>query len=146
MTSLFFIWLSLSLIFFLIELGGISLFFFVSFAIGAIFAAMISLGNFSLWVQLITFLLVSFIVFIIMRFVFNPKRYVPHVTNVDVLPGKKGIIITAIAPGMTGQVKIGGEVWTARSFNAEIIFEGASVEVIRVQGCHVIVKPIEKRS
>ena len=47
---------------------------------------------------------------------------------------------------MTGQVKIGGEVWTARSFNAEIIFEGASVEVIRVQGCHVIVKPIEKRS
>lgn len=80
-----------------------------------------------------------------MRFIFNPHYYTKKsTTNVDLLPGRRGLVVKNIIPGMMGQAKIGGEIWAARTFNNEIIIEGAVIEVVKVQGCHVVVKPTDK--
>ena len=142
MATLFFIWLMVSLSFFMIELAGITLFFFLSFALGALGAALATLCTVSLWSQVAVFFMASISVFIIMRFVFNPHHYDKRVTNVDVLPGKKAVIVKNIVPGLMGQAKVKGEIWAARAISEDIILEGAVVEVVRVEGCHVIVKPL----
>ena len=144
MATFFLLWLITALLFFMIELVGVTFFFFLSFALGALITAVSSLSGLSVLYQLFVFLGASVIIFIFMRFIFNPHRYAPRVTNVDRLPGKKGLVTSDIAPGMMGQAKIGGEVWAARSLGAEIIVKGALVEVTRVQGCHVMVKMVKQ--
>lgn len=67
-----------------------------------------------------------------------------HATNIDRLPGMRGMVTKTIAPGISGQVKIEGQVWSARAINTDIIVEDTMIEVVRVQGCHVIVRPITK--
>jgi membrane protein implicated in regulation of membrane protease activity len=42
--------------------------------------------------------------------------------------------------GEGGQVKIGGEVWSARSFDEDHVFEeGARVEVLQIKGATALV-------
>jgi len=145
MATFFLIWLIVSLLFFMIELAGVTLFFFLSFAVAALATALCSLYWLSLFAQLLVFLSISIVLFIMMRFIFNPERYKPKGrTNVHVLPGKKGVIINDIVPGMSGQAKIGGEIWAVRSLGAEIIIKGALVEVTKGQGCHLVVKKVEQ--
>lgn len=144
MATFFLIWLIVSLLFFLIELAGVIFFFFLSFALGALTTAICSLYGLSVISQILVFLGTSVIAFVMMRFIFNPHRYKPNVTNVDILLGKKGVVINDITPGMMGQAKIGGEIWAARSLGTEIIIKGALVEVTKVQGCHLVVKKLEQ--
>jgi membrane protein implicated in regulation of membrane protease activity len=53
-----------------------------------------------------------------------------------------GIVVRPIAELDPGQVKVGGETWTARSFyDGESIPEGARIEVVRVEGVTALVIP-----
>jgi len=132
MATLFFLWLIFSLSFFMIELAGITLFFFISFALGSVCAAIATLFV-SLWFQVVIFFVASISAFVIMRFIFNPNHYAKRVTNIDVLPGKKAVIVKNIISGLMGQAKVRGEIWAARAISDDIILEGAVVEVIRVE-------------
>ena len=61
-------------------------------------------------------------------------------TNVDSILGSEGLVTEAIDNIRgTGQVKIGGILWTARSENGSPIEEGALVTVDRVEGVKVLV-------
>jgi membrane protein implicated in regulation of membrane protease activity len=61
-------------------------------------------------------------------------------TGVDAMQGKIGVVVRPIAELEPGQVKVGGETWTARSFyDGESIPEGARVEVVRVEGVTALV-------
>jgi membrane protein implicated in regulation of membrane protease activity len=142
--ELFFLWLSVAIIFFFIELMGVSFFFFLSFALGAFVTALFSLWSVCLAYQALVFLTSSAASFAVLRVFFNPRNYHVHATNVDRLPGMRGVVTQTIAPGISGQVKIEGQVWSARAINTDIIVENTMVEVVRVQGCHVIVRPITK--
>src|SRR3989339_1662273 len=138
MAVFFFVWLIISLFFFIIELAGITLFFFLSCACGAIFAAVSSLLALSLWVQFLIFFSVSILFFIGMRFVFNPYHYEKKSTTpVYLLLGRRGLVVKNIVPGMMGQARIGEEIWAACTFNNEIIIAGEVIEVLRVQGYHL---------
>lgn len=141
--ELFFIWLSVVVVFFLIEMMGVSYFFFFSFSLGALVTAILSLYTCNLVPQLLTFLASSALFFVLLRVVFNPKKYTKNIaTNVDRMVGMRGIVIKSIAPGITGQVKVDGVIWSAHAITSEIIVEGVQVEIVRVQGAHVIVKLI----
>jgi len=144
MATFFLLWLIMALLFFMIELAGVSLFFFLSFAVGALIAALSSFCGLELLWQFFVFLGCSAIAFVFMSIIFNPNRYTVVRTNVDMLLGKKGLVKNDIVPGMMGQAKIGNEIWAARSLSTEIIVKGTLVEVARVQGCHVIVKTIKQ--
>jgi membrane protein implicated in regulation of membrane protease activity len=61
-------------------------------------------------------------------------------TGVDAMQGRIGVVVRPIAELEPGQVKVGGETWTARSFyDGESIPEGARVEVVRVEGVTALV-------
>ena len=61
-------------------------------------------------------------------------------TGVDAMQGKIGVVVRPIAELEPGQVKVGGETWTARSFyDGESISEGARIEVVRVEGVTALV-------
>jgi membrane protein implicated in regulation of membrane protease activity len=61
-------------------------------------------------------------------------------TGVDAMQGKIGVVVRPIAELEPGQVKVGGETWTARSFyDGESIPEGARIEVVRVEGVTALV-------
>lgn len=141
--EMFFLWLSVVIIFFLIELMAVSFFFFFSFSFGAFIAALLSLYTSSVVYQLLCFVGASFFSFLLLHMVFHPQRINKKTrTNSERLPGMRALVIKSIAPGLSGQVKIEGAVWSARVTGSELAIEGEWVEVVAVQGSHVVVRRI----
>ena len=69
------------------------------------------------------------------------------VSNVYSLVEKKGIVIEDIdwAKG-TGQIKIEGEIWSAKTKEQINIQKGTEVEVESIEGVKAFVKPLRKLS
>lgn len=59
-------------------------------------------------------------------------------TNVDVIIGKKGMVVRDIGRNVSGQVKVGNEQW--RAIADEEIEKGTEIEVIEVHGVTLTVK------
>ncbi len=60
-------------------------------------------------------------------------------SGVEALVGQHGLVLERIDIHR-GQVKIGGEVWSARSYLDDQVFEpGASVEIVQIQGATALV-------
>lgn len=64
-------------------------------------------------------------------------------TNVTALVGRQAVAVTEVAAD-GGRVKIGGEVWTARTESEARIATGAQVRVTRIDGAIAVVEPIEE--
>ena len=64
-------------------------------------------------------------------------------TNSAALVGRDAVTVTPVA-GDGGRVKIGGEVWTARTTSGAQIPTGAPVRVARIDGAIAVVEPIEE--
>ncbi|MBP3256242.1 MAG: NfeD family protein [Clostridia bacterium] len=64
-------------------------------------------------------------------------------TNAYSIVGKKGIVVQDINPvhGI-GQVKVAGEVWSAKTSDDSIIEKGSQIEVTEIQGVKAVVKSI----
>ena len=114
------------------------------FAVGSL-AALIaaSLGAFAL-VQVIVFLVVSFVTLLLVRPL--AQRYIndrKEPTNADRVIGREAVVTQAIdnLKG-EGQVNVSGAVWTARSQEEAPIPAGARVRVLRIEGVKVIVSPV----
>lgn len=115
------------------------------FAIAGLITAFLALAGVNLYVQLVVFILSSTLMLIYTRPIlkkFLKQKEVP--SNVFSLIGKRGIVVQGInnLEGL-GQVKIGGEIWKAVSEDGREIEVDTEIEVIRVEGVKVIVKPIE---
>ena len=114
------------------------------FAVGALAALLAaSLGAFAL-VQVIVFLVVSFVTLLLVRPL--AQRYIndrKEPTNADRVIGREAVVTQAIdnLKG-EGQVNVSGAVWTARSQEEAPIPAGARVRVLRIEGVKVIVSPV----
>lgn len=66
-------------------------------------------------------------------------------TNAFSLIGKKGIVTKEMntTPSTFGQVKVGEEVWTAISEDSNKIEEGTEIEVVKIDGVKLVVKPVK---
>ncbi len=120
--------------------------FTIWFAGGAIAAFLLSLFLDNLIVQLIVFLIVSFLLLYFTRPValryFNGKRVR---TNVDELAGREAKVVETIDNfNGTGVASLNGLEWTARSEkDDEIIPAGEKVTVTEVRGVKLIVARAE---
>jgi len=145
----FFIWLSIALIFLLLEIAHPGLFLFLSFCFGALAGAAFSWFEYSIYIQLLGALAITCIACIVL-FYWVQKRYgefkggVDHQSNVYALVGRKGWVTKTIKPGEFGFVKLNGEVWAARSLHEAEIKEGCEVEVLYIRGSHVVVEKINQ--
>ncbi|MFD6160739.1 NfeD family protein [Nocardia sp. NPDC060256] len=63
----------------------------------------------------------------------------PTPTNVAALEGKSAVVLEEVA-AHSGQVKLGGEVWTARPMDESEVYEpGTKVYVMRIEGATAVV-------
>ena len=69
----------------------------------------------------------------------------PTKTNVYSIIGKRASVIQAIDDvKSTGQIKVGGDVWSAKAENyEEVIPEGTTVEIVSIEGVKAVVKKVE---
>ncbi len=136
-------WLITALTFLIFEMGHPGLFFFLSFCIGALSMALVSHWVDFGVVQGAVFLTTSFLSLFVLRLYVSrfikPSRPENH-SNVYALEGKQGVVVARIEPSRSGQVKVGGEVWSARAADASIIEVNEQVTIVHVAGVHLIVK------
>lgn len=137
------IWLIFAAIFLLAEIftAGFFLFWFGIAALGASLVALIGLSAPFQWG---VFVILSIILFIFARPLAEKmtKKQPPGV-GADRFIGQSGIVIETIDPTKgTGMVRIKTDTWRASSGDESMIPEGARIEVIGVNGTHLIVKQI----
>lgn len=145
MNTAFYIWMAISFLFVLLELSYFGLFLFLSLACGAFLTAFFSLIISFFAVQFFLFLVMSIISLIIMIKRINKivdKDYVYQKTNTQALLGRHAFVMKEILPESVGEVKIGGELWSARSVHGNFIASGSRVIVIQVKGAHVVVEVV----
>lgn len=148
MNFAFFMWLSIALIFLLLEIANLGLFLFLSFCFGALAGSVLNWLEYSFYIQVLGSLLVTCLASIIL-FCWIRKYYDKfegegdYQSNVYALVGRKGWVNKTIEPGGFGFIKLNGETWMARSLDETEILEGLEVEVLFIRGAHVIVEKIK---
>ena len=113
---------------------------------GAIAALIVAFFSGSLSLQIVVFLIVTFILFFTTRPI--ARKHLDNKlvkTNVESLIGKH-VIVSADIDNLksTGQVMINGVEWTARSKNNDIIEAGTVVVVDEISGVKAIVEKAGK--
>ena len=136
------IWIVLAGVFFIIEMATVGFLVFW-FGIGALIAMVVSFFTSNIAIQTSVFVISSTILLFFTRpFVdkFSKKEETLQ-TNAYSIIGKRGIVIKEINPiSGEGQVKIGTEVWSAKSKDERKIEKGIEVEVTDIDGVKAVVK------
>lgn len=111
------------------------------FMFGALAAFIAACCNISLGLQLIIFAVVSVILLLLTRPVI--KKFFPtgiEPTNFDSCIHRTGIVTETINNLQNkGQVKIGGQIWSAKSLNNEVIPVNTEVIVEKIEGVKAVV-------
>ncbi len=135
-------WLIALIVFGVVEAATVGL-ASIWFAAGAL-AALISSGlGAPLWIQVVLFLVISFLTLLLIRPL--AQRYLipkQQATNADRVIGAQAVVEEEIDNRMgRGLVSVAGSMWTARSENGQIIPTGVLVRVLRIEGVKVFVLP-----
>lgn len=142
--SMAIVWLVAALIFLGVEALTVGL-ATIWFAAGAVVALILSFINVPVPVQVVVFLVVSIGLLVSTRKIFVEKlKAGAEKTNVDAVIGAKAVVISPILPYEVGQVKVGGQVWSAIGKNPEDTFEKDQlVKITSVEGVKVIVTHVK---
>ena len=146
MDRLLILWIAAAVVFAVIEAATaqiLKLWFCIG-SIGAIIAY--ALGA-SLTVQIVVFVAVSLLTLVIARpYLRRFTRTKVQPTNLDMCIGQQALVTERISNlDGTGQAKIRGTVWTARSSDGAVIEPGALVKVLSIEGVKLIVAPDDAR-
>lgn len=134
-------WLILAGIFLVVEIATVGFLVFW-FAIGALIAMIVSFFTGNLAIQTGVFIISSTILLFLTRPFANKVASAQTVqTNAYSIIGKKGIVTQAIDPiSGQGQIKVGSEVWSAKSVDDSKIDEGMEVEILNIDGVKAVVR------
>jgi membrane protein implicated in regulation of membrane protease activity len=142
--SIRWIWVALTIILSIIEVFTLGL-TTVWFAIAALVMVFMSFLPIPLIYQIMIFLTISAVLLIFTRPVALKKLKTGRVkTNVDSLAGKQVLVTKKIEEFEKGEVKLNGQIWSARSEDGSVINEGEKCEVLRIEGVHAIVRIIQQ--
>ena len=122
-----------------ITVGLVSVWFAVG-ALAGLFAAALGAG---LWLQITVFLGVSALALALFK-PLSGKFLRPKLsaTNADRVIGAAALVTETIDNTQAqGQVKVKGQIWSARSAQDIVIPAGRDVKVLRIEGVKVIVEP-----
>lgn len=139
-----YIWLALMVIFLIVEASCPIHLVSIWFAAGSLIAAVVSLLNGPVWLQILLFAVVSGGLLACL-WPFTKKFLKPNIvkTNVDSLVGAKCYVIEDIDNiNAVGHVKLNGMEWTARSANGQPIAAGTLVTVDHIEGVKAFVTPV----
>ena len=140
------IWLIIAGFFLILETitSGFLVFWF---AVSALITMIFSFFIVSKTVQSAIFVVLS----IVLLFATKPlaKKLTKQSTNIKTnaysIEGKKGKVLIDIDPAEgSGQIKVNGEKWSAKSIDDSFISKDSDVKVIKIDGVKAIVEPIVK--
>lgn len=141
------VWLIIAGVCFIIEMMTVGFFVFW-FGIGALLTMIISLiFPDNLVLQATVFVISStLLIFCTKPLVKKLSKSDKKVaTNAYSIIGKKGIVVQDINPTHgVGQIKVAGEVWSAKTSDGSILEKGCEIEVKEIDGVKAVVEPIEK--
>ena len=123
------------------EMATVS-FFLGPIAVAAVLSAIVALTGAGLAAQWIVFILGSLGSLLVLRPIARRHLRTPAQirTGTAALVGCPAIVLERV-DGRGGQVKIGGEIWSARSYDEDRAFEpGARVEVMKIEGATALVE------
>ena len=137
------IWLVAAVLFLIIEALSVQL-ISIWLAGGALVAMVTALFHVDFWVQVLIFAVVSLILIVLTRPL--AKRLLNRrveATNADRSIGREATVTSEINNILgQGQVNLSGQIWSARSSDGEIIKEGETVTVEKIDGVKLIVKTL----
>jgi membrane protein implicated in regulation of membrane protease activity len=110
-------------------------------ALAAVAAGIVAAVGGGLVIQFLVFIVASIASLAVIRPIAKRHLRTPAQlrTGTAALVGAKGVV-TERVDDLSGQVKIGGEVWSARAFmEGEVIEPGARVEVAKIEGATALV-------
>ena len=113
--------------------------YFAALAVAAVVPLLLSLLGLDLWIQGLGFLLAAIVALIFVKPITKklqgekPER----LTNSESLIGKEGLVIEAVDQH-SGQVKVWGETWSAKTTTGSIP-EGTKVVIEQIDGATLIV-------
>ena len=117
---------------------------FIWFAVGAMGGLLTAVLGGEIWLQVVVFLLLSAVTLILVRPA-AAKLLTPGIspTNADRVLSQIALVTEEINNiAETGQVKLFGQVWTARSENGDVIPTQSRVRILRIEGVKVFVKAV----
>ncbi len=123
-----------------ITVGLVSIWFAIG-SLGGMAAAALGGG---LWVQIAVFLGLSAISLLLFK-PLSKKMFQNKVarTNADRVLGENALVTETVDNNLaTGQVRVDGQIWSARSAHDVVIPVGTEVRVLRIEGVKVIVETI----
>ena len=135
-----FVWLFVIVAAIAVEASTVSL-VSIWFVPSACISMILALCDVKLWIQLIVFFVVFILLMLILKPVFKKNiglKIVP--TNADTVIGMQAVVTESIDNlHAKGQVKVRGQIWTARSADEDITFEvGDIVNVVAIEGVKLI--------
>lgn len=138
--KLLWVWIALAVVFGVVEAATAQI-VTIWFAIGAIGALIANAAGAGVTVQLSVFVAVSILTLIIARpYLKKFTKTEMQRTNADMYIGETAVVLEEIDNTRgTGQVKVKGSVWTARSRNNSVIPAGENVCVEKIEGVKLIV-------
>ncbi|HEX4655239.1 MAG TPA: NfeD family protein [Mycobacteriales bacterium] len=112
-------------------------------SVAAVGSALIAALGAPAAVQVAVFAGVAILLLAVVRPVARRHRHMPVAirTGTDALVGKRGTAVTEITTN-GGQVRIGGEVWSARTYDERhVVPAGAPVDIAQIDGATAVVLP-----
>ncbi len=116
-------------------------FFLGPVAVAAVVAAIAALAGAGLAVQLVVFIVASAASLLVLRPVAHRHLQTPARirTGTAALIGERAVVLERV-DGDGGQIKLAGEVWSARAYDEdEVLEEGTRVQVMQIQGATALV-------
>ncbi|WP_432106189.1 NfeD family protein [Streptomyces sp. bgisy091] len=114
---------------------------FGMFAVGAVAAAVVAALGGGIVAQVLVFVVVSVALIAVVRPIAARQRAgrATHASGIDALKGRQAVVLEQVDGG-GGRIKLAGEVWSARSLDADQIFEpGRQVDVVDIDGATAVV-------
>ena len=117
---------------------------FIWFAVGALGGLLVAVLGGAIWLQVVVFLALSALTLVLVRPA-AAKLLTPGIspTNADRVLSQIALVTEEIDNiAETGQVKLFGQTWTARSESGEVVPAQTRVRILRIEGVKVFVKPV----
>lgn len=135
------LWVGIALVLGVIEMLTLD-FIFLMMSIAAIIVIPVAALDASIPVQIVVFaVLALLLLFLVRPFIVSHFRKTTKeaATNVDAYLGKNGVVVATVNVAH-GRIKVGGEVWTARSYHPQMSYaEGDVVTIVKVDGATAVV-------
>ena len=138
------IWIAAIVVFGIVEAVTVGL-VSIWFVLGAVAGLLAAVLGAALWVQIVLFFVVSIAALAATRPLVQKMLHRDETpTNADRVLGAQGKVTETIDnDNAAGAVYVDGKTWTARSAGGAVIPAGSLVEIERMEGVKLFVKPLE---